>query len=125
VDPTRRREIGGRRDDAEQREGDGRRQSEPDPGDEAAEHAGLTGPDGDAELAARRPGEELAQRHEIGEGVLVEPPPPSHVLVAEVPEVGDRASERRQPEAERRHEDVTPRPAPGSTIAAHVDRLSA
>ena len=39
--------------------------------------AGPQRPDGDAELAARRPGQHLGERHEVAEGRIVEPAAPS------------------------------------------------
>ena len=73
------------------------------------ERAGQTRPhqtQRNADLAARGPGQELAQRDEVGVGAVVEPPPPLHVLRAEVAEVRDRAAERGQSEAQRHEEDL-------------------
>jgi hypothetical protein len=65
--------------------------------------------DGDAELAARRSGQRLAQRDEVAEGGVIEPSPPLDVFPAEVADVGDGAAERRQPEPQGSKEDLDDR----------------
>ena len=50
------------------------------------------------------PGSELAERHEVGVGGLIEPAPALDVLPPEIAEVGDRSTERRQPQPKRHAE---------------------
>ena len=78
----------------------------PEPGEDAAEPSGPKRSDRDPELAAGRTGERLAEREEVGEARLVEPPAALDVLAAEVGDVGDRPAEGRQAEAEGCAEDL-------------------
>src|SRR5271166_2087336 len=48
--------------------------------------------DGKSDLAARGAGQELAQAHEIGIGLLVDPAAAHDELVAEIPDVSDRSA---------------------------------
>ena len=97
--------------DGKEGQRDRRRQGEPRPGHEPAGQAGPHQPDGEADLAARRPGQELAERDEVGETALVEPLPLCDEFVAEIAEMGDRAAKARQPEAEENSEDFERRAA--------------
>ena len=107
-------------DDHEQR----RRHGETEPGDEAAEHPRLTRSDGDAELAAGRARQRLAERHELAEGGVVKPAAPFDVFAPEVPDVGDGPPERGQAQAQRRDADFGgPRPEGASVTLRAVDGL--
>ena len=88
----------------------------------AAEHPGPARADRDPDLAAGGPGQELAERHEVGEGGVVEPAAPLDVLAPEVAEVRDRAAERRQPEPERDREDLAHRSGMRGPTALVVHR---
>ncbi len=48
--------------------------------------------------------QELAQRDQVGVGAVIHPLPPHDEIVAEIPQVRDRAAERREPQAEERAE---------------------
>ena len=77
--------------------------------------------DGDAQLAAGRSGQRLAERHELAEGGVVEPAAALHVLAAEVADVGDRPPERGQAQAQRRDADLRgPRPEGASVTLRAV-----
>ena len=88
----------------EQDEGDGRGQGEPGPGRERAGEPGAVEADADADLAAGRPRQELAQRHQVRIGGLVEPMTAGHEFLPEVAEMGDRPAERGQPQPQERDE---------------------
>ena len=75
-------------------------QREPEPRGETTELAGPVDADGDPDLARRRAGQDARQGDELAELLLTDPPPTRDVLVVEVPDVGDRAAERRQPESQ-------------------------
>ncbi len=77
-----------------------RRQREPEPGRQPAADAGAGHAHRDPYLAAGGAGQELAQRHQVGVGTVVEPAAAGHVLVPEVAEVRHRPAERRQPQLE-------------------------
>ena len=77
------------------------RQREAQPREEASKIPRAPRPNRDAELAAGRPGQELAQRNQLGESLLREPLPPRHVLVAEVADVRDGPAKGRQAKAQR------------------------
>jgi hypothetical protein len=49
---------------------------------------------GDAHLAARRPGQELGERHQVGVRSFIEPSTALDELGAEVAEMGDWSAER-------------------------------
>ena len=84
----------------ERREDDGGGQREPDPRGEAAELAGAVDADRDPDLARRGAGQDVRERDELSELLRADPLPARDVLVVEVADVGDRAAEGRQPEAE-------------------------
>ena len=117
VHPACARHVRPADDQGEHRHRDRRREREAEPGRCGARHACVVGSDRDAELARHRAGQQVRHGDELGELLVPDPAPPSDVLVAEVADVGDRPAERRQPEAERRREDVGGRPqgrvAPG------------
>jgi len=56
-------------------------------------------PDGDPDLARRGAWQDARQRDELTELLLADPPPACDVLVVEVADVSDRATEGRQPES--------------------------
>ena len=60
---------------------------------QARRAAGARQADGEADLAARRSRQELAEPDEIGEGVFIEPPPPGDELAAEIAQMRDRPAE--------------------------------
>src|SRR6516165_3407707 len=64
--------------------------------------------DGETHLARGRPGQELAERDQIGVALVVEPAPPVHELLAEIAEMRDRSAEGGQPEPQERGQDFTP-----------------
>src|SRR5262249_25160383 len=92
----------------EQRHRDRRRQGETGPGGKRPRNAGAHETDADADLARRRPGQELAQRDEVGVGGLLKPGTARDDLGAEIAEVGDRPAERREPELEERAQYLGP-----------------
>ena len=104
--PARVGEVRGFGQQRKRDEDDRRREGEPQPADDAAEPSGPKRSDRDPELAAGRTGERLAEREEVGEARLIEPPAALDVLAAEVGDVGDRPAERRQAEAEGCTEDL-------------------
>jgi hypothetical protein len=59
----------------------------------AATIAGPHEADGKSDLAAGRAGQELAQPHQIGISLFVEPAPAHDELVAEIPDMSDRPAE--------------------------------
>ena len=99
-------EVGRRGQQAECDHRDRRRRGEPDPGGNAAEDPGAAGPDRDPQLAAGRARQHLAERHEVRKRRLVQPSPSLHVLAPVVADVGDRAAEGCQAEAQRGTEDL-------------------
>ena len=68
----------------EQHDGDRRWQGESGPRRQRPGKPGACQPDGHADLARGRPGQRLAQRHQIGVGGLAEPFPPLDELGAEI-----------------------------------------
>ncbi len=95
--------------EGEQHQCDGGGQRETGPGRQRAEEAGAHQPNGEPDLAAGRPRQELAQPDEIGVGVLIEPLPADHELVAEIANMGDRATEAGQPKLEEDTQDFKDR----------------
>jgi NAD(P)-dependent dehydrogenase (short-subunit alcohol dehydrogenase family) len=71
-------------------------------GETGAQHA-----DRDRDLAARGPGQKLAQRDDVGEGRLVEPFAPCDELAAVIAEMCDRAAERGQAEPQEDAQNLT------------------
>ena len=82
-----------------------RRQRESQPGGQSTQVARPQQPHGEAHLAAGWPWRELAQRHQVGVALLVDPLPAAHVLLVEIPEMSDRPTERGQSELRRHPED--------------------
>lgn len=70
-----------------------RRKREADPGAERAQVARAHQTDGESKLTACGTGKELAQRHEIGKGLLAEPAAAYHEFLVEIADVGDRSTE--------------------------------
>jgi hypothetical protein len=81
---------------------EGRRQGEAAPRRHAAQPAGARQAEAHADLAARRPGKELAQRHQVREAAVVEPATALHELGAEVAQVRHRPAEGGQAEFQER-----------------------
>ena len=81
-----------------------------------AEQPAAQQPEREADLAAGRAGQELAERHEVGIARLVDPAPAQHELVAEVAEMRDRAAERGQPELEEGAEHLARRAGRGRAV---------
>ena len=77
---------------SEQHQSDGGRQRKAGPCRETAAIAGAHQADGKSDLAAGGAGQELAQPHEIGIGLLVDPAAAHDELVAEIPDVSDRSA---------------------------------
>ena len=90
----------------EENEKNGGRQRESGPGGKAAESAGTHQSEREPDLAARRAGQELAQRDEIGIGLLVEPAPAHHEFVAEIADMSDRTAEAADPQFEEDQQDL-------------------
>ena len=94
----------------EERQGDRGGQREPGPGRDPAENPGPPEPDRKDDLAARRPGQELAEGDEVGVGPLVEPPALDHEGVAEIAEMRHRPAEARQAQPKKHAQDFERRP---------------
>ena len=77
----------------EEHEGDGGRQRKAGPCRETATIAGPHEADGKPDLAAGGAGQELAQPHQIGIGLFVEPAPAHDELFAEISDVSNRPAE--------------------------------
>jgi hypothetical protein len=93
---------------AEQHHGDGRRQRESDPSRQRSGVAATQQADGDTHLARGRPGQELAERDQIGVALVVEPAAAVDELFAKIAEMRDRSAEGGQPEPKERGQDFTP-----------------
>ena len=91
---------------AESDESNRRRHRESGPGGERARQTGLGEPDPDTDLARRRPRQELAQRHEIGIGPLVDPSAANHERFPEVSQVRDGSAKGGQAELEEGEENA-------------------
>jgi hypothetical protein len=100
VHPTGAREVEIARPERQRGEDDRGGKREPQPRGEATELAGAVDADRDPDLARRWAGQDARQRDELSELLLADPLPARDVLVVEVPDVGDGASEGRQPESE-------------------------
>jgi len=98
-DPARVGQVGGRRHHGEEDQGHRRWESEAQPCGDPAPQAGPTRADGDAQLAAGRAGQELAQGHQVGEAVLVDPTTTLDILPPEIADVRDGPAEGGQPQA--------------------------
>ncbi len=85
---------------------DGGRQREAGPCRQTAEISGTHEADGKADLTARRAGQKLAQRDEIGIGLFVEPAAAHDELVAEISDMRDRSAEAGQAKLEKDEQDV-------------------
>ena len=101
VHPSRAAHVCRAHDERERGHRDGGRQREADPRREPAERAGPARSDRHPELARRRPGEQVRHGDELRKRLLVDPPAPLDVFVAEVPDVRHGAAERGQPEPQR------------------------
>src|SRR5262249_55472397 len=95
-----------------------------------ARHAGAQQAGADADLARRRPRQELAERDEIDIGALVEPAAALDELGVKIAEMRDRPAERGQAELEKDREHLRPAarglaPLPLALIVRHgkSDRL--
>ena len=75
----------------------------------------------EADLARRRPGQELTQRDEVRVFAVIDPAPTLDEFGAEVPEMGDGPAERGQSEPQERPEDLAHRAVPGrsSPVSVH------
>ncbi len=93
--------------EAEEEKQDRRGRGEGGPGGERAEIACPRKPDGDADLARGRAGEELAKRHEIRVSRLVEPAPALPELGSQIAEMSDRAAKGGEPELEKGEEHLS------------------
>ena len=85
---------------------DGGRQREAGPCRQTAEISGTHEADGEADLTARRAGQELAQCDEIGIGLFVEPATARDKLVAEISDMRDRPAEAGQTKLEKDEQNV-------------------
>ena len=102
-----------RADDERQRRHQGRgREREAEPRSDRARDAGPVGADRHAELTRHRARQQVRHGDELRELLVRDPAPARDVLLPEVADVRDRATERRRPEPERRREDRQ-RVAPG------------
>jgi hypothetical protein len=82
-----------------------RRQSERHKGNHRAEPTSPDQSQREAELTARRTGQELAQRHELCVLRVINPAPAGDELTVHVPQVRDRPTERGQAEFQECDED--------------------
>jgi hypothetical protein len=113
--PDRAREQGRavRKEDHQHR----RREREGDERGDRATSPGSTQPDPEPDLARRRPGQELAERDEVGVLPIVQPFPALDDLGTEVSKVRDRPTERRHPEFQEDPEHFPRRP---TALRLHV-----
>ncbi len=70
-----------------------RRQREADEGDDRASPAGAQQAEREAELAAGRPRQKLAQRRQLSEVLFIEPAAASDDFAVELAQMGDRPAE--------------------------------
>ncbi|MNL47749.1 hypothetical protein D3C87_1705520 [compost metagenome] len=105
-----------------QDQGNRRRQRKASPGRQRARVSGPGQPQRDADLAARRPRQELAQCNQIRVAAFAQPAPSRDELIAKVAQVRNRAAERGQPEAQ---EDQKHRPRTAAVIAMSVEHVFA
>jgi hypothetical protein len=89
--------------EADEQHDGGQREAEPR-GQRAAESAAQPA-DRDADLAAARPRQELAQRDDVAERVFVEPAAPLDEFVAEIAQVRGRTAERGESETQKDEEE--------------------
>ena len=92
----------GREPEREEGEQNRRRQSEGHPRGGEPRQTCSAQPESHADLTRRGAGQHLAQGHEVGVFAVVEPGAAADEGLAEVPEVGDGAAERRQAQAKER-----------------------
>ena len=78
---------------SEEHQKQGRRRRKACPRGQAAEIARAREADGERDLAARRARQELAQRHQIRRGGLIEPAAADHKFITKIADVRDRAAE--------------------------------
>ena len=78
----------------------GRGQGKAGPRRKPAQVACAQKADGKADLAARRAGQELAERDEVDVGAFVEPAPPLDELGAKIADMRDRAAKAGESKAE-------------------------
>ena len=95
----------------DERHRDRRRQGEAGPGRQRAGIACAHEADGEPDLAARGPRQELAKRYQIAERPLVEPAAFQHERVAEVAQMRDRPAETGQAEFQEDAQDFERGPA--------------
>ena len=87
------------------------------PGREPAAIAGAHQADGKSDLAAGGSRQELAQTHEIGIGLLVDPMAAYDELVAEIPDMSDRSAKAGDAELEEDEQNFEGEPARWSVSA--------
>ena len=92
----------------ERHQRDGRGQREPRPRREGPGIARAGEPDGNADLARCRPGQELAEGDDVGIGTIGEPSPLGDELFPEIAEMGDRPAERGEAEAQEDRQHLGP-----------------
>jgi len=90
----------------EQHQRRGGRQREAGPRRQPAEISGAHQPDGEADLAARRPRKKLAQRDQVGVALIVKPAATGYEFVTEISDVGDRSSETTHAQSEKDQQHV-------------------
>ena len=90
----------------EQQQKQCRRQGETGPGGKGAEVTAALQADGEADLAAGRAGQELAEGDQIGIAALVEPLAATDELLAKVAKVRHRAAEGSQTQTQENQEDA-------------------
>ncbi len=79
---------------AKQDQGEGGRGGKPKPGGKGARKAAAQQAQRDADLAARRSGQELAQRHDVGVARFIKPAAARDKLITEIAEMRDRPAKR-------------------------------
>ena len=106
--------------------GQGRRQREAEPRQQGAGQSALQQAQRDPDLAAGRSGQELAKRHQIGEGALVQPSPARDEFGAKIAEMGDRPAKARGAELQKYQKDRKriQRPAPFAYMWSVSDYMS-
>ena len=81
--------------------------------------------DGHIHLAAGGPGENLAERYQVGKTFITQPPAAHHIRVAEVAEVRNRSAKRGEPQTKgdcKHFEDRAARIPGGTLLAVSISR---
>jgi len=90
---------------------DRRRHGEPKPGGKSSRQTGPQRAEGDADLAARRAGEELTKRDDIDVSRFIQPFAALDEFPPEIAKMRDRPAEARKPEPQKDEQHFEERPA--------------